>query len=205
MIQYQVDMQDLREIENALGMSKDKSKQVLKAAINSTIKDTKKLLSTEANKRYYIKKSKVNKTMDTKKATVSKLEGFVTSTGGVNEMYDFRVSPKAYTPHNRPKAGHTGNVSRVNSPKRLYLRPGASFDKYKAFVVKFKNGKITIGQRVPGKRMKSDSRKEFVKKLLSPSTPTLLGNENGVYGVVQPQMYEMLERNIEQQIQRFLR
>ena len=70
MIQYNVDVDDLREIENALGMSKDKSKQILKSAINSTEKETTKLLSGEANKRYYIKKTKVDKTLDTKKATV---------------------------------------------------------------------------------------------------------------------------------------
>ena len=55
MIQYNVDVDDLRQIENALGMSKDKSKQILKSAINSTEKETTKLLSGEANKRYYIK------------------------------------------------------------------------------------------------------------------------------------------------------
>ncbi len=204
MIQYNVDVDDLRQIENALGMSKDKSKQILKSAINSTEKETTKLLSGEANKRYYIKKTKVDKTLDTKKATVSNLEGLITSTGGVNELYDFRVSPKAYNPHNRPRTGHTGNVNRANSPKRLYLRPGATFDKYKAFVVRFKSGHVTIGQRVPGKRMKSNPKKEAVKELLSPSTPTLLGNEKGVYDIVQPQMYSILEKNIEQQIQRFL-
>jgi hypothetical protein len=52
--------------------------------------------------------------------------------------------------------------------------------------------------------MKSNPKKEAVKELLSPSTPTLLGNEKGVYGIVQPQMYSILEKNIEQQIQRFL-
>ena len=40
MIQYNVDVDDLRQIENALGMSKNKSKQILKSAINSTEKET---------------------------------------------------------------------------------------------------------------------------------------------------------------------
>lgn len=57
MIHYHVDVGDLTEIERALGMQKDKSKQVLKAAINDTVKETDKLLATEANKRYYIKKN----------------------------------------------------------------------------------------------------------------------------------------------------
>ena len=59
MIHYQVDVEDLTEIERALGMQKDKSKQVLKASINDAVKETDKLLATEGNKRYYIKKNTV--------------------------------------------------------------------------------------------------------------------------------------------------
>ena len=107
--------------------------------------------------------------------------------------------------HNRPPAGHTGNVRRDHSPSRLYLKPGAASDKYKAFVVKYQSGHITIGQRVPGKRMKSKPEKEFVKTLLSPSTPNMLGYEQGVYGVVEPQMYDTLQRNIQEQILRYMK
>ena len=86
----------------------------------------------------------------------------------------------------------------------LVLKPGSGGDQYRAFVVKYKSGHMTVGQRVPGKRMKSQPDKEFVKSLLSPSTPNMLGYEEGVYGVVEPQMYDMLQRNIQKQIRRFL-
>ena len=82
------------------------------------------------------------------------------------------------------------------------MKPGASSDKYKAFVVRYQSGHITIGQRVPGKRKPE---KEFVKTLLSPSTPNMLGYEQGVYGVVEPQMYDLLQRNIQTQILRYLK
>lgn len=203
MIHFQVEMQDLTEIESALGMMKDKSKMVLRTAINNTAKQTVTLLVNEANREYYIGKSKVKKTISTKKATAGKLEAIIKSEEPVNELYDFKVRPKAYNPHNRPKAGHTGNVRRDKKAGKLYLKPGASTDKYKAFVVKYKSGHITIGQRVPGKRMKSDPSKEFVKTLLSPSTPNMLGYEQGVYGVVEPQMYDMLQKNIQEQILRY--
>lgn len=203
MIHYHVDVGDLTEIERALGMQKDKSKQVLKAAINDTVKETDKLLATEANKRYYIKKTKVKKTLSKKKATVSKLEGLVTSTGGANELYDYKVTPRAYNPHNRPKAGHKGNVNRMNQAKNLYLRPGQK-DQYKAFVAKYKSGHVAIAQRVPGTRMRHEPNKEALKNLLSLSTPKLLGEEQGVYGVVEPQMYDILEQSIERELQRIL-
>lgn len=203
MIHFQVEMQDLTEIESALGMMKDKSKMVLRTAINNTAKQTVTLLVNEANRQYYIGKSKVKKTITTKKATAGKLETIITSQEPVKELYDFKVRPKAYNPRNRPKAGHTGNVRRDKKASRLYLKPGESGDKYKAFVVKYKSGHITIGQRVPGKKMKSDPTKEFVKTLLSPSTPNMLGYEQGVYGVVEPQMYDLLQKNIQEQILRY--
>ena len=205
MIHFQVEMQDLTQIEAALGMTRDKSKMVLRTAINNTAKQTVTLLVNEANREYYISKGKVRKTMSTKKATTGKLEAIIKSEEPVNELYDFKVRPKAYAQHNRPLAGHTGNVRRDNSPSRLYLKPGASSDKYKAFVVKYQSGHITIGQRVPGKRMKSKPEKEFVKTLLSPSTPNMLGYEQGVYGVVEPQMYDTLQRNIQEQILRYMK
>lgn len=61
MIQYNVDVDDLRQIENALGMSKDKSKQILKSAINSTEKETTKLLSGEANKDTTLRKQRLTR------------------------------------------------------------------------------------------------------------------------------------------------
>lgn len=204
MIHFQVDMQDLTQIEAALGMAKDKSKMVLRTAINNTAKQTVTLLVDEANREYYIPKQKVKKTLSTKKATVGKLEAIITSTEPVNELYDFKVSPRTYIRGGGVPGGYKGNVRRDKSASKLILKPGAAGDQYKAFVVKYQSGHITVGQRVPGKKMKSKPDKEFVKTLLSPSTPNMLGYEQGVYGVVEPKMYDMLQQNIQTQIQRYL-
>lgn len=204
MIYFQVDMQDLTRIEAALGMMKDKTKYVLRAAINATAKQTVALLTDEANKEYYIAKSKVKKTLSVKKATVGTLTAIVTSAEPVNELYDFKVNPRTYIRGGGVPRGYKGNVRRDKNAANLVLKPGAGGDQYKAFVVKYQSGHLTVGQRVPGKRMKSKPDKEFVKTLLSPSTPNMLGYEEGVYGVVEPKMYDMLQRNIQEQILRFL-
>lgn len=204
MIHFQVEMQDLTQIESALGMMKDKSKMVLRTAINNTAKETVTLLVDEANRQYYIAKSRVRKTMTTKKATVGKLEAIVTSSEPVNELYDFKVNPRTYIRGGGVPGGYKGNVRRDKTASKLVLKPGAAGDQYKAFVVRYQSGHITVGQRVPGKRMKSKPGKEFVKTLLSPSTPNMLGYEQGVYGVVEPKMYDMLQKNIQEQIQRYL-
>lgn len=205
MIHFHVEMEGLHEIEAALGMTKDKSRMVLKAAINNTAKQTITLLVDEANREYYIAKSKVKKTLSTTKATAGKLEAIITSTEPVNELYDFRVQPRTYVRGGGVPGGYKGNVRRDKAASKLVLRPGAAGDKYRAFVVKYQSGHVTVGQRVPGKRMKSKPGKEFVKTLLSPSTPNMLGYEQGVYGVVEPQMYDTLQKNIQEQILRFLK
>lgn len=65
MINFEVNMDSLLEIEEALGAAKDKSKQVLKTAINNTAKDTINLLVNEANREHIIRKpSSVRKTLE---------------------------------------------------------------------------------------------------------------------------------------------
>ena len=51
MIHLQVEMQDLTEIESALGMMRDRSKYVLRAAVNDTAGQTVKLLVDGVGKR----------------------------------------------------------------------------------------------------------------------------------------------------------
>lgn len=204
MIHFQVEMEDLTQIESALGMMKDKSKMVLRTAINNTAKQTVVMLADEANRQYYITKGKVKKTITTKKATAGNLVAIITSAEPVNELYDFKVNPRTYIRGGGVPGGYKGNVRRGNTAAKLILKPGAAGDQYKAFVVRYQSGHITVGQRVPGKSMKSKPEKEFVKTLLSPSTPNMLGYEQGVYGVVEPRMYDILQSNIQAQIQRYL-
>lgn len=203
MITYQVEMQDLMEIESALGMFKDKSKMVLRSSLNETAKSVRMLLADEAAKTYVMKRSKFLKHMEIDKAKVSTLVATVHSSGRVNELYDFKVSPYKFQPHNKPPH-HKGKVMINNQLSKLILKPGVAGDQYKAFVVRYRSGHITIGQRVPGKRMKSKPEKEFVKTLLSPSIPKMLGNDEEVYGVVRPQIEDILIGHIQTQIKKYL-
>lgn len=218
MINFLVDMGSLTEIERALGAHRDKSRQVLKSAINNTAKATMKLLVDEAQKEHIIKKpSSIKKTLALRKASVGFLEAHVTSSGRVNELYSFSVKPRAYRPSNRPKAGHKGNVNRANSPGALRFTPGQK-DKHKAFTVKFKSGHISIAQRIPGShrgqpnalgqvappRKGHPADEEAIKTLYSPSIPNMLGYDKGVFGVVKPVIYDTLMKEIQIQIKRYL-
>lgn len=205
MINYIVDMGSLTQIEAALGAHKDKTKQVLKTAINDTAKQTMQLLINTAAQKYAIRdKQAIKKTMTLEKAKVSKLVATITSKGRVNELYNFRVNPNVYVRGGGVPGGYKGQVIKAGRGKKLALKPGASGDQYRAFIVRYKSGHMTVGQRVPGKRMKSNRRKEFVKSLLSPSMPKMLGGDNGVYNIINPQIYTMLQTNIQKQILRYL-
>lgn len=207
MITYQVNMDDLKEIQQYLGIARDKTKIILRSAINDTAKDTMQLLLDETVKRYATKRKVVKKTMSISKAKASHLVATIKVVSPTMELYDFKVSPKKYVHpldfEHKPKY-YKGKVLKSAQLSKLILKPGASRDKYKAFVIRYQSGHITIGQRVPGKRMKSKPNKEFVKTLLSPSVPTMMGNERGVYGIVEPKMYDLLSKNIAKRIEKHL-
>lgn len=221
MIYMRVDMDSLAEIEHGLGMTKDKTKQVLKTAINNTAKKTITFLVNEAKTEHIIKKpNEVKKTLTvSQKARVGNLEAVVKSTGRINDLYSFSVRPNSYNPKNRPKAGHKGNVNRANSPGKLYYGTGGgkSKDLHKAFVVKFASGHISVAQRIPGSKRGMPNKygktapprpgrpnEEAIKTLYAPSIPTMLGYEQGVFGVVNPMIHETLNNEIMAQMKRYL-
>ena len=154
MIHFQVEMDDLTRIEAALGMAKDKSKMVLRTAINNTAKQTMKLLIDEANKEYQMSQSaQVRKTLALKKATTGSLTAVITSKGRVNELYNFMVKPKTYISGGGVSGGYSAHIKRNSAYKNIYLKQNAgdSEDKYRAFIVKYKSGHTTLAQRRPGK------------------------------------------------------
>lgn len=208
MIHFQVNMQDLKQIEYALGMAKDKSGYVLRAAINDTAKQTITLLTAEANREYQISQpSRVAKTLSLDKATLRRLTATVTSRGRVNELFHFMVNPKTYVRGGGAPGGYRAHSRRGTAYQNITLKQNAAGggDNYKAFVVKYRSGHKTLAQRRPDRRMKKNPEKEFVKTLFAPSVPNMLGNEAGVYGVVEPQIYDLLHKNIREQIRRFLK
>ena len=58
MIGYTVSIEGLVELEMDLNMSKDKTKNILRTAINNTAKKVEKQMYTEAGKRYALKEGK---------------------------------------------------------------------------------------------------------------------------------------------------
>lgn len=186
------------KIQKALGELKTKTPNVLKKAINDTAKQTRMKLGNKAKEKYAVKKSGFNKDMTIKNATVGRLEATIKTKGEAMEVGQFRASPFRVTNgKNRPKS-IKAKVLTSSSMKELIKGDT------KAFVTKFKSGHVAVVERVPSKQMKSNPKKEFLKKLLSPSTPQMIGSKKYVYGEIQPEIQSLLEKNIQKQIQKVL-
>lgn len=202
-----VEMEGLHKIESDLGMLRDKSNLVLKAAINETAKTVDKEMVEGAYKKYIYKtkKADIKDANDVKKATAGKLESKVSAVGPVNELLNYRVNPMLYVPGSRSGAPdwYKARVMRSQPFERIALRPEASGDKYKAFIVRYKSGHFALAQRVPGQRMKSKPWKEAVKSLLSLSVPKMeaVAYDERLEGKVE----DILAGHIERQLQKFLR
>ena len=206
MIYIEVDTEDLQNTLRGLNIPKGKLNSILKAAINRTARQVKSWLPEEAEDRYHIKRiGQVKKGLKMTGAKVSNPVAHIISSGHANDLYDFNVTSRRYNPSNRPVAGHKANVLRANSPVALMLKPNASKDKYRAFVVKYKSKHVAIAQRIPGKKMKGNSKKEAIRNLYSISTPAMLGYEKGVMAKVSPKTEELLASEVAKGIARYLK
>lgn len=202
---FYVEMDSLKEIEAALGMARDKSKLVLKAAINDTAKQTEKGMVEETNEKYHFKgKGAIRKSNSIKKAKTSTLMATIEAAGRASNLLDLHVLPRKYYPGGRGAPRQVkANVLRGTSPKRMALYNNSAKDLYKAFVVKFKNGHLALVERVPGKKMKEKPWKQAIRALYSLSVPKA---EEVVYKeVLEEDVHDLLLKNIQEQIKRFVK
>lgn len=179
------------------GAQKD-SKAILKKAINNTAKQTRKSLAYKAKETYAIKVSGFSKSMTLKNATVSNLEATIQSKGEAFEIGKYKALPfKVATGSNKPKQ------IKAKVLKESSMRALINGD-VKAFVAKFKSGHVAVVERDESRRMKSNPKKAFLKKLLSPSIPQMLGNEKNILREIAPEIGDLLTSNIRSELQRVM-
>jgi hypothetical protein len=191
LITVEVEKNTLRALEKKLDSAGKKIPNVMKKAINETAKQARKQLASEAQKTYVIKSGRFNKSMTLKNATNGHLEAIIGSTGRVTELKDFKVSPSRFTTGESRPSIVKGKGLRSNSMKKLQKGD------IKAFIVKFASGHVSVAQRLGKKRLP-------VKILYSTSIPKMLGNEQKVYGLVEPDIYKNLQMNLKKYISQAL-
>lgn len=186
-LQFELDDGMLKAVQDALGTLKGDTGKVLKNAVNATARKAKKQLADKAKETYAVQQSRFTKAMKQRNATAANPTATIEVTGKQLELKDFEVSPDAYNPQSPPDIVR----ARVALSSQLKgLKAGT-----KAFLVKFKSGHVSVAQR----RTKS---RYPIKKLLSNSVPKMVGSQERVYGIIEPQIYDTLIENIQKEIQK---
>lgn len=200
MIEIQVDQEQLNKVLNTLQSMQDEMPSVVKKAVNTTARQARRKLADKAKETYALKLSGFNQSMTIKNATVGRLEAGIVTKGETLELGKFRAPLKVYSGTNKNRPPFIkAKVLNESSLKALVT------SETKAFVTRFKSGHVAIVQRVPGKKMESNEKKTFIKKLLSPSIPKMIGNEEKVYGVIEPEIRELIKENVQKELIKTLR
>lgn len=189
-IEVKVDEAMLQAIEIKLKGMKSKASRVLKNVVNATARDTKKNLATKAQEQYTIKANRFKKQIKQKNASISKPEALLQITGQMNKLESFQIRK------NTKVLGAKVRVKNDSILKELISRKGV-----RSFQMTVDNGEgkkshTFIAQRV-GKSQYP------VKGFYGPSDPEMIGNEK-VYGKVKPDIYKLLYKNINKQIDKIL-
>lgn len=190
---------ELKRIEERLGNLGDKAPNALRNALNTTARKIRKQIVKDARGQYVLKDKKqlqATKAMKMSNAKPSNLVATLRSSGSSNELMNFLVSPESLSRGNNAPAVYAAQVLKASGTKSLDGDP-------KPFVTQFQSGHIAIVERVPGKRMRSNPKKEALKKLLSPSVPHMLKNKD-VQAKANRMLMEELPDQIEKQIQKIL-
>lgn len=188
MMQIQIDGEKaIEEIESILGdAKKKKAPQILSKSVNAVAAEARTLLAKQAQETYAIKSVGFNKAMTVKKGTARTPVAVIKASGAPTELFKFKTSPAVYKT-GKQKAKKTRARVKAHGGMKNILMDGRW-----AFVTQFASGHKTLVQRTTEKRLP-------IKTLYSLSIPQMIGNENEVYGFVQPQIQEMLWAHIYQE------
>ena len=107
MIYFEVDTEELSHAIRDLNIPKSKLNSILKTAVNRTARQVKTWLPEEAENRYHIKRmGQVKKGLKMTGAKISSPVAHIISNGHANDLYDFNVTSRRYSPSDRPPSGH---------------------------------------------------------------------------------------------------
>lgn len=167
----------LKQISKALGDNGDKAAAVLASAATATAKECRKMLATKAQETYAVRNAGFNKVMKIQNASKRKPYAMITAQGKAMELINFKTNPAKVA--EEPPEVVKAKVLKINSLKRLEK------DGIKAFIVKFQSGHTTIAERKGQARLP-------IRTLYSHGVTRMLGDEKRVYGLIAPEVQQML-------------
>ena len=201
----------IQNIERQLGDMEQEASNVLKKAINDTAKQAQSSLAKKAKESYTVKISGFKRYMKIKKASKSVPVATITATGQPIPLVHFKFSPAKPDP----------NPEKVTQIKVKVLKKGG-FKKlvgkkeYKTIFFNniAKRGQVRNRDTKKGKKGSAVIHKAFAqregKKRLGihetygPAIPQMIKSEH-VYGKIEPEICENLEKNIQKHIEKVIK
>lgn len=177
----------LKKLRRQLGPLQEQAPAVLAKAVNDVARQVRKQIVKDARGEYVLQDATAlhaNKAMKLQGARKSKPEATIKAQGEMQDLMKFLVSPTALSRGAGRPGAYAAQVRKGGGIKALGGSP-------KPFVTQFRSGHIAIVTRVPGKTMKSNPKRTFIKKLLSPAVPHMLRN---------PEVQEEAERLVAQRL-----
>ncbi|MER1986581.1 MAG: phage tail protein [Solibacillus sp.] len=171
-VRVTVDEAALRDVEQRLGQFADKAPNAIVSALNRSVTNMSSNITKEVRQGYHIKASDVKATLKAFKASRSKLEAQVKSSGKMIGTDKFKVSPKT-----------------VNPKRKSQLKIAVKKDGVKqvlgAFIVDLHGTKVfkRTGEKVyptKGRYKGKGIRREKIERNFGPSVPQMIGNDEVV-------------------------
>ena len=197
-LEIDIDKKTRREIAKLLGDLKKKTPRVIAKAANETAKVARPLLANMARVKYTVNAKYLQaEQMEIKKAKVRDPTATIKVSGGSTNLYQFDVTPKTLS--KKRKEAPKARVLYSSGMKTLQT------GNLKAFIVKFASGHKAIAQRTG--TIKTGKKNRFAREckvLLSPSLPTMIGNEKNVFGPLRAHINEIFRECCLREIQKIV-
>jgi hypothetical protein len=170
---------DKAAVEKKLGDLAGKSRVVISRGINRTAKDARKRLAEKAQETYTVKKVRFNRELKIVNSNAGNLTAILKANG----------SPLLITAYKH-------RAAKVQGGKAQILTAGSLKPLDKNGIKAFKR---------KGMMLQRTSKSRYpLEVLYSNSVPVMLGQEQRVYGIVEPHIKSDLEKNIDKAIARLI-
>lgn len=186
--------------------------KIMQRVVNNTSTQVLKQILQQMAKTYAFKggQKELKKYTTEKKATHSNPEASLIFKSTVLEPREYAVSPEQSEANiTKPTYTKTGRRARGKAIRTKILKASGwraltgNANYSRAFIVKFKSGHVAVVSREYGRKMKKNPKKDFLRKVITPSVAILAGSEK-VYGSSSDEIYRIMDEQTRKIISKVL-
>lgn len=191
-LSIKISAENLNNVQKKLITLDKRARYALQKGTNKTATLTKRRLREELKSLYTIKDVKYNKNAKIKRATLQDLTASLYYKGRATPLPHFKVKPRTPNPKRKSKTAASALIMKDKQMKKFEVTHGGRT--YKAFVANLANGNTMFASRTPEGK---------IKTFYSASYPNMIKNKK-VYDVVEPEIIELLQNHVSEQLERYL-